>query len=147
MATQRKTTRPDMSDTPRYLYFSSHRVLCGVLSITAWMMVEPPDSRAMVSSGPRCTPCQPPRVLRRLSISSCPSLALGSSPKKHRTRTSLVWLYSFLPKPMATASFAASRSSSAASSSWLSKSRSGTWPKTRISRRCSWSLIARLGLD
>jgi hypothetical protein len=55
------------------------------------------------------------------------------------------WQSSSSPKPMATASSAAFRSSFAALFSSLSGSRSATSLKTLISRRCSWSRTARLG--
>lgn len=76
------------------------------------------------------------------STTSVPLLAnSASSVSTFWTR----WQLSSSPKPMATASSAASRCSSAESFSSPLGSKNATSPKTLSSRRCSWLLIARSG--
>jgi hypothetical protein len=146
------TQQPKDWHPSQYLHFSFNIILSESPPITAWILVEPSDNRAMVSSGLRYTPCQPPSAFRCLhlrrryilfSVFDIENLVWAN----RRTRIKLEWLLSFLPRPMAMASFAAFRYSSAASFSSLSESRNDTWPKTRISRRCSWSPIVRSALD
>ena len=62
------TQQPKDWHPSRYLHFSFNIILSGSPPITAWILVEPPDNRAMVSSGLRYTPCQPPSTLRCLHL-------------------------------------------------------------------------------
>jgi hypothetical protein len=145
-----------------WVLVTSHDGVCSfprmphLLSRVEWIYFA---NRAMVSSNPDCTPCTPsrkldgPTGLGRNEICFVPPHVGGlllfrfsqqakSTPSKDPNER---WQSSSSPKPMATASSAAFRSSFAASFLSLSGSRSAILLKTLSSRRCSWLLIARLG--